>query len=208
MVVEVVVVVAAVTVIVTAPDEPIAYVASAAFEAVTVHVPDDVTDNTAPLSEQPAEPADDTTNDTRPLPEPPEVERVNVEPAIRAVSTRDNALCVRFDAVMVTAPDEAAAYVASAAFEAVTVHVPDDVTDNTEPLSEQPAEPTDETTNDTRPLPEPPEVERVNVEPSVNVVSTRDNAACDNAGPPELSQMAMYAPDDSRFEHVLVPEPP
>ena len=110
--------------------------------------------------------------------------------------------------VMVTAPDEAIAYVASAAFEAVTVHVPADVTDNTAPLNEQPAEPADDTTYDTRPLPEPPEVERVNVEPSVNVVSTRDNAACDNAGPPELSQMAMYAPEDSRFEHVLVPEPP
>ena len=107
------------------------------------------------------------------------------------MSTRDNALCVRFAAVIVTAPDEPAAYVASAAFEAVTVHVPDDVTDNTEPLSEQPAEPTDDTTNDTRPLPEPPEVERVKAEPSVNVVSTRDNAACGNAGPPELSQIAM-----------------
>ena len=119
------------------------------------------------------------------------MERVNVEPAISAVSIRDNALCVRFAAVIVTAPDEAAEYVASAAFEAVTVHVPADVTDNTAPLNEQPAEPTDDTTNDTRPLPEPPEVERVNVEPRVNVVSTRDNAACDNAGPPELSQIAM-----------------
>jgi hypothetical protein len=177
VVLDVVVVVAAVTVIVTAPEEAAAYESSAAFEAVTEHVPDDVTDNTAPLNEQPAEPADDTTNDTRPEPEPPEVERVNVEPAINAVSTRDNALCVRFAAVIVTAPDEAIAYVASAAFEAVTVHAPDDVTDNTAPLNEQPAEPADDTTYDTRPLPEPPTVERVNVEPSVNVVSTRDNAA-------------------------------
>jgi hypothetical protein len=115
---------------------------------------------------------------------------------------------VSFETVIVTAPVVAELYVPSAALVAVTVHVPDDVTDRVAPLSEHPAVPADVREYVTAPLPEPPAVESVRVDPTFTVLSTRVSDAWVSAGPPLLSHVAMYEPDDSRSRQVLLPEPP
>lgn len=79
----------------------------------------------------------------------------------------------------------------SAAFVALTVHVPDDEGVNTAPDNEQFAEPADTSEYVTEPVPEPPVVVNVNVVLTFIVLSAIKSVACANAGPPLLSQVAM-----------------
>ena len=173
----VVVVGTAVTVMETVPVVAELYVLSEAFVADTVHEPTDDVESTAPDSEQPAEPADVNEYVTVPVPDPPDVPNVRLVPNIVAVAVNVSADCVSFDTVMVTEPVVAEPYVPSPALVALTVHVPDDVGDNTAPESAQPAEPAETRENVTEPDPEPPVVVKDNVVPTFIVLSAIDNVA-------------------------------
>jgi hypothetical protein len=152
-------------------------VLSEAFVADTVHDPTDDVESTAPESEQPAEPADVNEYVTVPVPDPPDVLNVRLVPNIVAVAVNVSADCVSFDTVMVTEPVVAEPYVPSPALVALTVHMPDDVGDNTAPESAQPADPAETRAKVTEPEPEPPVVVRVNVVPTFIVLSAIDNVA-------------------------------
>lgn len=77
------------TVMVTVPVVADPYVPLAAFVALTVHVPDEVGVNTAPESEQPADPAETRAKVTEPEPEPPVVDNVKVAPTFIVLSAID-----------------------------------------------------------------------------------------------------------------------
>ena len=69
--------------------------------------------------------------------------------------------------MIVVADEDTASYVASAALVAVTEHVPCEVYDSVDPVTEQPAVPADVTAYVTAPDPEPPLVASATVEPIV-----------------------------------------
>ena len=165
--------------------------ASDALDAVTVQVPTVDAERTALLNEHPAEPAEVSEYVTAPVPDPPDVDNVRFVPTMTAVVEMVRDACVSLDTVMVTAPVVAEPYDASAAFVAVTVHVPADEEESTAPTSEQPAVPTDVTEYVTAPVPEPPDVDRVRVDPTFTVLSTMVRGDCASAGPPLVSHMAM-----------------
>ena len=95
-----------------------------------------------------------------------------------APTLRFTAACARRDTVTVVAGEDSDRYVLSAAFVAVTVHVPCDVYESVDPATEQPAVPAVVTANVTAPVPDPPVVVSESVEPTLAEMLDSESADC------------------------------